>query len=211
MKIGLIVPYFGKLPCTFQLWLKSAIINNKIDFHLIIDQQIDYKLPPHIIVHKMSFESLQQKIKQSLNTMIKSPYKLCDYKPTYGYLFKDIIKDYDYWGYSDIDLVYGNLTKFINDRRIFGYYDKIFDLGHLAFYKNNQKINEMFKSKLNGIVYWNYILNSEIIWVFDEAYSDGMIGINGIFKKKGYELFANRNYFSDINPRYIGFFDEWNQ
>ena len=129
MTIGLLLPYFGKLPLTFDIWLSTVSYNDKIDFHLVTDQNIDTQLPANLFVHKMSFSSLRKKIEQRLNTTIKTPYKLCDYKPTYGHLFNDILSSYDYWGYSDIDLVYGDLNDFVKNKTIFGVYDKVFELG----------------------------------------------------------------------------------
>ncbi len=207
MKVCLIIPYFGKLPLTFNSWLKSAIVNDGIDFHLITDQTINYNLPSHIIVHKISFDSLQAKIYKTLDATIKSPYKLCDYKPTYGFLFQDILVKYDYWGYSDLDLVYGNLNEFIRNESVFGYYDKIFTKGHLSFYRNITIVNEIFRAKIGNLSYWQYIKNSKIIWVFDEQHSEGMIGINGIMEFYGFRIYPDKYCFADINPEFYGFFD----
>lgn len=40
--------------------------------------------------------------------------KLDDYKPTYGALFNDLIpsEKYKYWGYAELDLVWGNITRY---------------------------------------------------------------------------------------------------
>lgn len=47
--------------------------------------------------------------KLSFAVNIGYPYKLCDFKPAYGFLFPEIIKRYDFWGHGDIDVVYGNI------------------------------------------------------------------------------------------------------
>jgi hypothetical protein len=41
-------------------------------------------------------------------------YKMCDFKPTLAYLFPELSSNstYKYWGYADLDVVWGNITKF---------------------------------------------------------------------------------------------------
>ena len=52
---------------------------------------------------------------------INYPYKLCDFKPAYGFLFPELIKGYDFWGHGDIDVVYGNIRDFITDEVMQGF------------------------------------------------------------------------------------------
>ena len=37
-------------------------------------------------------------------------YKLCGCKPFYGVIHKEELRGYDYWGFGDIDLIYGDLS-----------------------------------------------------------------------------------------------------
>jgi hypothetical protein len=39
-------------------------------------------------------------------------YKLNDYKPTFGVLFADIIEGFDWWGWVDLDVIFGNFVTF---------------------------------------------------------------------------------------------------
>jgi hypothetical protein len=39
-------------------------------------------------------------------------YKLNDYKPTFGVLFADIIEGFDWWGWVDLDVIFGNFATF---------------------------------------------------------------------------------------------------
>lgn len=47
-KIILILPYFGKLPNFFYLWLQSAINNSTIDFLIVTDCVIQYEIESNI-------------------------------------------------------------------------------------------------------------------------------------------------------------------
>ena len=69
------------------------------------------------------------------------PYKLCDYKPAYGYIFAEYAHGYDYWGHCDMtDCIFGNLRKFLSDDFLSGA-DKFMFLGHMTLYRNTDEIN----------------------------------------------------------------------
>ena len=44
-----------------------------------------------------------------MQVTLDRPYKLCDFKPAYGFIFGEYLKEYDYWGHCDIDIVWGDL------------------------------------------------------------------------------------------------------
>lgn len=148
MKIAIIIPYFGVLPNYFDLWLLTAAQNRDIDFFVITDIDINSKFinANNINIVRMSFLEVKERIQKLVDFKIElnSPYKLCDYKPTYGLAFSDIVKEYDYWGHCDSDIIWGNLRKFITDE-ILEKYEKIYSRGHLTLYKNNLKMNNFFK------------------------------------------------------------------
>ena len=144
MKKILILPYFGKFNNYFNLWLDSCKYNNDIDWLIITDNHIN-QISNNIKVINKTFEDLKSYIQKKFNFKInlETPYKLCDYKPYYGYIFEEYIKGYDFWGYCDCDLIFGDINKFII-QDIFDKYDKIFRRGHLSFIRNNKYINTNF-------------------------------------------------------------------
>ena len=80
--------------------------------------------------------------------VVESGYKLCDFKPALGYIFSDYIKKYDFWGYCDIDIIFGNIRAFMTDD-LLNEYDVIsarhdYLTGCFALYKNNQDMCELF-------------------------------------------------------------------
>ncbi|WP_333486766.1 DUF6625 family protein, partial [Phocaeicola plebeius] len=136
--IIIIIPYFGKLPTLFPFWLQSALNNPTIDFLFITDANIQPM--QNIKVINKTFSLLKEEIQSKFNFEIKleTPYKLCDFKPAYGYIFNEQIKGYDFWGFGDIDLIYGNIRNFINDT-ILNQYSVISGWGHLTLYKNTEE------------------------------------------------------------------------
>ena len=129
--IGIVVPYFGKFPGWFDAWKISALKNSSIDFLIYTDCD-NIESQGNIKVIKITFIDFKVRLQSIFDFTIKCdiPYKLCDYKPCYGKALHDDLKDYDFWGYCDVDLVFGNIRKFITDD-VLDSYDKIGIYGHL--------------------------------------------------------------------------------
>ena len=100
-KICIIYPWFGKLPNYFPLFIKSALNNEKVDFHFFTDNPCVQKYcNKNIFYHKESLETIKERATKFLNfnCVLNTPYKLCDYKPIYSDLFP-ITKKYEWWGF----------------------------------------------------------------------------------------------------------------
>lgn len=186
-KCCFIIPYFGKLPRHFDVFLKSCEYN--IDFYWIIftdDRTIESRiLPKNVKYFKMTFEECQNLIKSKFDfeILLKEPYKLCDYKPAYGYIFEKYIEDFEFWGHCDIDTIMGNLKQYITND-ILEKYDKIFCLGHMILYRNSFENNRVFMRKYKNVeLYKKVFSNNEIMW-FDECFKDDQ-NINSIFLNEG--------------------------
>lgn len=143
--IGIVVLYFGKKPISYDAWEATAVTNDTIDFYIFTDIP-EIKDNKNIRVITCSFEECRQMIQKVMNFKIslESPYKLCDYKPTYGLVFHNWLKDYDFWGYCDLDVVFGDLREFFTDDAL-KYSDRCLENGHISLWKNNEKMNTMFK------------------------------------------------------------------
>ena len=194
MSLLLINCYFGSLPNYFELWMKSCEANPEIDFLLVTDANI-CRTPHNINVVKITWEQLVENIQRKFEFRIKlqSPYKLTDFKPAYGYIFEDYVGLYDYWGYCDIDLIFGNLMKFIK-KPMEDNVDKIYRLGHLTIYRNNEKMRNLFQKSGSMFSYRKVFSNKEF-YSFDEH--SGMIMIS---MKQGVNEFY-REDMADISCR----------
>ena len=135
-KIALIIPYFGTLPDYFDLWLKSVEKNPTITFFLFTNDESSYCYPDNIEVINIAFKDFRSRLQSEFEFEIKleSPYKLCDYKPTYGNVFKKELLQYDFWGFCDVDLIFGDIRKFITDD-ILDKYDRILTRGHFSLFE----------------------------------------------------------------------------
>lgn len=187
--VVLILPYFGKLPDIFPLFLKTAAKNPNIDFLIISDSEENINYPENVLILSQTFSEFRKLIEKQLGQTIalEKPYKLCDYKPIYGYVLSEQIKQYDYWGYCDCDLIWGDLYSFIEPLMEKGY-DKIFASGHLTLYRNTQENNELFRTLDEGALFSKISKDDQIHW-FDEDYR-GENNIHDFFLKSGKKVFA---------------------
>ena len=196
-KIALIVLYFGEIPTYSKIFFNSLKYNPTIDLLLFTDQTVRYD-GNNLKVFKLSFEELVNKIQKCFDFRIicEKPYKLCDYRPAYGYIFKEELKEYDFWGHCDLDIVLGDVRKFLRED-ILDKYEKIYQHGHMCFYKNDDKNNLRFKVEL-GMNYRD-VFTTPVNCVFDEVE-----GIQTKYDLLGVPTYKNRDC-ADISPWHDSF------
>ena len=109
-KIIIIIPYFGKLPEIYVFWRQSALNNPSIDFLFVADSHIEQA--ENIKVLNITFEQLKKYMQKFFDFTITlpSPYKLCDFRPAYGDIFDDYIKEYDFWGILILFMVISDIS-----------------------------------------------------------------------------------------------------
>ena len=143
MEIKIIGIYFGKVPPYFQLWLDSIAANPKFEWLLYTDVDLSaYNVPQNLHAHKISFEGVRDLIRAKLGYEpdLDVPWDFCKFKCVYGKIFEDDLKDADYWGWTDFDVIYGDLTP-IYEACEKGY-DKIMPQGHLSLMRNDKDLLE---------------------------------------------------------------------
>ena len=150
-RIALIAVYFGKLPNWINFFIETCKYNPSINWIIFIDDTFPENKAENVKLIKTTLNHINLAIseKLKLNIAIKNPYKLCDLKPTYGLCFEEYLKGYDFWGHIDLDVLYGDIRKFITEDFL-----KKYDIissdskrlcGPFNLYKNCEKINNLFK------------------------------------------------------------------
>ncbi len=145
-KICVICNYFGRPPSYFKLWLESCGMNKSVHFLFITDIPIDTP-PPNVTVIKSTLKELQSKFQSCFAFPIKynQPWDFCAFKGVLGTIYKEELKSYDWWGWCDCDLIFGDLNFFLSDE-LLNSYDKILPLGHLSIIRNSDYINEFISN-----------------------------------------------------------------
>lgn len=171
--ICIIIPYFGELPAIFPFWLQSAFRNPTIDFLFFTDGPIVEE--KNIRVYKTTFQEFRTRIQKKFDFPISlsSPYKICDYRGAYGFIFEEEIRSYDFWGFGDIDLIYGNIRSFLTDE-ILSNHKVLLGFGHLTIYRNNAECNRFFMSAVPGCLFYKDVFTHPRACLFDEFLHGGL-------------------------------------
>lgn len=165
--IIVIFPHFGTLPPQYKMWRASALYNTDIDFMFFTD--CDVQPAKNIIVHKMTFADFRQMVQNKFDfpIVLDRPYKICDYRPAFAYIFSKYVKGYDFWGWGDLDVVYGDIRHFITDEVLSSY--KMFSgYGHFTLYKNDEFTNTFFMKDVDGFVSYKEAFTQQRSMYFDE-------------------------------------------
>ena len=128
--------YMGKIKYNyFALTVESMRLNPEVNFviiNVVEDGKDQSGFAEHvlrsisasnIVLKVLTIDEWRYRVNERLGIDIpftsKWYYKLCDYKPALAYLFPELIypptsehSQYSFWGYADIDLIWGNFTRF---------------------------------------------------------------------------------------------------
>lgn len=173
-KIAFVVVYFGRFPLWFPAFLKSCEPLQDIDFFFFSDCEHPTWLPDNVKFVNFQKEEFNLLVgqKTGVNFELKSYYKLCDFKPMWGHFFEYYLAEYDFWGHCDVDLIWGDLRKFVNPILADGY-DVIKGQpnrvsGHCAIFKNTRSINRAYQ-KSDAL---QLLLEKDEYICFDEYHMD---------------------------------------
>ncbi len=171
-RIAVLVCFFGNLPWYFKYFVHSCKYNSTIDFYIITDDRSWLnKLPVNVKVIYKEMNDINKMATEKLGfaTNIREGYKLCDFKPAYGFLFSELLEGYDFWGHGDIDVIYGDIRHFITGDMLDNYelisvrHD--FLTGYFLLFRNNIKMNTLFMQSKD----YKKVLSSEVHYCFDET------------------------------------------
>ncbi len=170
LKISIIILYRNPWPQWFKYFLRSCKANKAIEWLIFSENDTPEIIPDNVRFIKITAFDLLQRIKDKIGieSIIVHPFKFSDFKPAYGLIFNDYIRDSSFWGYCDIDLIFGNFSKFIS-KDIIEQFDIIspsadFFPGHFLLMKNVENINNLFKTAQN----WKEVLGKPGCYCFDE-------------------------------------------
>lgn len=194
--IVLINCYFGKLPPYFGFYLKSVKHNPTVNFLLVTDDKTEYDYPENCKVIYKDFSLFKNELQKLFDFEIKceSFYKLCDYKPCFGSLFYDTVKNYDFWGYADLDLVWGDIRRFMTDEILSSNYDKIQTAGHFTIMPVSEESLNFYKKEVENTLSYKEVFTKNENFAFDE-----WKGMAMKYRLLGKKIYNEVNDFSDLS------------
>lgn len=147
-KAAIFILHFGPLPGWFDLWKASALLNPSFRFTLFQDARpSSNEANVHLIHYKLEdFNRSEVLIENGISC--NSPYKICDFRPILGEIFSEKIADVAYWGWGDLDVIYGSLSNTLGAS--LGNHDYIGtgrdgQSGPLALLRNCPEINTLWR------------------------------------------------------------------
>ncbi|HLT71092.1 MAG TPA: DUF6625 family protein [Cyclobacteriaceae bacterium] len=148
-RVCVIIPYFGRWPAYLDLFLHGCRRNKALDFLFFTDLEPPVDVPDNVKFHFYTLDNINRSMTRLLGfeSMITKPYKLCDVRPAYGLLFQEYIHDFDFWGWGDVDVVYGNLTSRLSAEVLSNdviSFRKKWLSGSLTLIRNSDFMNRLF-------------------------------------------------------------------
>ena len=161
--IAFVIPWSGKLPDYFQVWLQSCASNPSVDFLLFTSEPMPGPMPENVKHFPLDFEQLRGMFQANFDFPIcmDTPYKFCDFKPSYGEVFAKYLSGYDFWGHCDVDLIWGDIRRFVTED-VLAQYNRIYTRGHCTIYRNIPEVNAWYRTLPHeGLLDWKYVFTHE--------------------------------------------------
>jgi len=152
IKTLIICIWLGDWPTFLPYFLKSTSYNLRFNWLIVSDHPEVPYTSENVQFKHYSLAELNVLASENLgfHVNIENPRKLCDFKPAYGAIFKEHLAEYDYWGYCDMDMVFGNLGHYLHPlleegREVISFY-KGFLSGPLCLYQNTEKTRRLYEN-----------------------------------------------------------------
>jgi hypothetical protein len=145
----MLIPYFGPWPQWINYFMASCGANTNIRWKFFSDNDPPESAPTNAEFRKLSLDDYRQLISSRLSVRYShaDAYKTAEARPSLGYLFADEIAEFEFFGYGDIDVIWGDIDRVYSSLRTD--YDVISAnpteiSGHLAVFRNTPEIREAF-------------------------------------------------------------------
>jgi hypothetical protein len=149
--IVMLIPYFGKWPVWFNFFIETCKWNRQVDWYFITDCEPAQNIGKNIFFLYHSYSEYISFIKERLKIRFdpKDAYKLCDIKPCLGFLHKDQIEGYDFFGFCDIDVIFGNIAniyteELLSKSNVLSTHPHVVS-GHFTLLRNTKRYREAFR------------------------------------------------------------------
>ena len=190
--------------------MASCSANPSINWLIHSDCNTDIRRPPNVRLVNISWKHYQERISDTLGLRYSpiTPLSICDLRPAFGRIYETEIRNFDYFGWGDIDVIYGDIRNFYDEAVLSTNAisaDPNICSGHLMLLKNEEWLRDAFRL----IPGWRSKLErpepGEWRDCLDEAHLSGILSSNaqarGEFRSSGEapvpSLYWDNNYFKD--------------
>jgi hypothetical protein len=134
-----------------NFFIESCKANPSVDWIFYTDCGEPENRAPNLRYRAMSFGEYCALASDRIGLPFRpdGPYKLVDLKPAWGQIHADDIRGYDFYGYCDIDVIFGDIRRFYGDE-LLGRYQLLSThpervSGHLALFENSELMLQAFR------------------------------------------------------------------
>ena len=144
--IAVLIPYFGPWPEWMNFWVETCRANRTIDWVLFCDSESPENRASNVRYVRTTFDDYRALLSERLGMPVgaETPYKLCDIRPALGVVHADLVKGYDFVGFGDIDVFYGDIRATYDDETLRNYdllsshRDRV--SGHFCLMRNREDV-----------------------------------------------------------------------
>lgn len=117
-KIALLECWFGPFPAWHDFYLLTCAANPTVQFILFHDAPQPARMAENITWVRMTKPELEEKATAVLGFPVCLPngFKVTDLRPAFGVIFREYLKHFDFWGYNDSDMFWGDIRSFLPGR-----------------------------------------------------------------------------------------------
>jgi len=149
-RICVVAMYVGELPSYFSFFIASCYKNKSIDFIVFNDTFKSSIKKENVSLINFSLSDFNDLASKKLDLKIEliNGWKINELKPTFGIVFEEQLKGYDFWAWSDIDIIWGDLRAFLtpellNRVDVFAPKEK-WTAGHFTLFRNTGFVNRLY-------------------------------------------------------------------
>jgi len=161
--------WFGEFSPYMDCIMRSCAANPDIDWLLLTDNPSRKNFPSNVRTHLTSVEEFRKLFSDRLGFTVNLPKSemLTIFKPAFGIFFEELLAGYDFWGCCDLDMIFGDLRKFLRED-ILAAHDKVLCRGHLTLYRNTPEVNRHFMRDCPGAQNYREVFQAGKFYQFDE-------------------------------------------
>jgi len=147
----ILIPYFGRWSQWIELFVESCKWNPEVHWRIYTDCGEPQNKAANIDYVHLSLGEYITLIQSRLGIRCEwsDPYKLCEIKPCLGHVHEADVEGYLFFGYGDIDVIYGNIRAFYTDALLAKYnvisthFERL--AGHFAIFRNTENLRRAYE------------------------------------------------------------------
>jgi len=166
----IIVNYYGKLPRYASYFFETCKRNRSYHF-VIFNDLHENAIDQNLTFIKSTLQDFNEHATEALGIPIHltHAFKICDLRPSYGIVYRELIEEFDFWGFCDLDIILGSLDDFLTDDfldRVDVYSSKPkWNSGSFSLYRNSEIVNNIFRATED----WTTVFSVNKYYGFDEC------------------------------------------